>query len=128
MKNLIIIMAMGLLPCMAVAQDAPVNPNITDTTLNLAREQYCIVRPRGKLFSRRITLDIDYGLKLLPEDGQSLLDNDGKEIVFNSIVDGLNYMARQGWLFVNTMVKEEGTTYLFRRALPSPPANTAETK
>ena len=121
-------MAIGLLPCMAVAQDTPVAANLTDTSLNLAREQYCIVTPRGRTLSNRITLDVDHGQRVSYNGDKGLRDSNGKEIVFNSVADGLNYMARQGWLFVNTLpVHDEYTSYLFRRALPLA-GNTNEAK
>jgi hypothetical protein len=119
MKNLLIIVAISLLPCMAMAQDTPVAASLTDTTLNLAREQYCIITPRGKLFSDKITLDVDYGQKTSYEQDNGLFDADGKEIYFNSLADGLNFMARRGWLYVNTIpAREQYTSYLLRRALP----------
>jgi hypothetical protein len=130
MKNLLIITAIALLPCMAMAQESKKNLNITDTTKNLAREEYCIVTPRGKSLSTKLYLDVDRGQHITDDDDQkTLLDNNRRPLVFNSLADGLNYMARQGWIYVNTLpVRNEFTSYLFRRALPVQGVNIAETK
>jgi hypothetical protein len=119
MKNLLIITAIALLPCIAMAQESKKNLNITDTTKNLAQEEYCIVTPRGKSLSTKLYLDVDHGQHITDDDQKTLLDNNRRPLVFNSLADGLNYMARQGWIYVNTLpVRNEFTSYLFRRVLP----------
>ena len=129
MKNLLIITAIALLPCLAMAQESKTNLNITDTTKNLAREEYCIVTPRGKSLSTKLYLDVDRGQHITDDDQKTLLDNNRRPLVFNSLADGLNYMARQGWIYVNTLpVRNEFTSYLFRRELPLTAANIAESK
>jgi hypothetical protein len=119
MKNLLIITAIALLPCMAMAKESKINLNITDTAKNLAREEYCIVTPRGKSLSTKLYLDVDRGQHITDDDQKTLLDNNRRPLLFNSLADGLNYMARQGWTYVNTLpVRNEFTSYLFRRPLP----------
>ena len=40
---------------------------------------------------------------------RSLVDKDGKELKFNSMVDALNYMAQLGWRFEQAYVLTENT-------------------
>ena len=39
-----------------------------------------------------------------------LVDSNGKKIVFNSMVDGMNYMGKFGWKFAQAYAITTGTT------------------
>jgi hypothetical protein len=63
---------------------------------------HCEILGIGRFLSNKVTVQIDYGTE---ESTRFWGDNrvkgpDGKPIVFNSMVDALNYMGARGWEFV----------------------------
>lgn len=66
----------------------------------------CQVVARGKLFSNKVTITIDYGqeIKWASEQGTQVLDNNGKRKKFNSVIDALNYMENNGWTYLDANV------------------------
>jgi hypothetical protein len=67
-------------------------------------DQFCEMTAQGRLFSNKITIDIDFG------EGRSLFsfkDNrikdevSGKVKKFKSTVDALNYLGGKGWKLLN---------------------------
>lgn len=79
----------------------------TDTT---KIEQYCEMTAQGKLFSNKITIDIDFG------EGKSLFsfkdtrlkdEFTGKVRSFKSTVDALNYFGGLGWKLLNAFPVSE---------------------
>lgn len=66
---------------------------------------YCELVGTGKLFSTKVTIDIDFGEeKGYFEDTRLRNEATGKLQTFNSMVDALNYMGSQGWEFVQAYV------------------------
>jgi hypothetical protein len=108
MKKLILILAVALLPFVASAQ--------TDTTQTKAREEYCIINVHKGIFDELCVADVDFGQG--QEADHRLRDSNRKEIRFNSLVDALNYMARQGWLFVNPLQSNTGESYKYLMRRP----------
>ena len=66
-------------------------------------EQYCELVAQGKLFSRKVTIDINFGeeRKLFAGDTRLKDEVTGKVRNFNSVTDALNYMGLQGWTLLN---------------------------
>lgn len=62
---------------------------------------YCEIVGTGKLFSKKVTVEIDFG-----QETKFFSDNrykdpaTGKPYVFNSMVDALNFMGKNKWEFV----------------------------
>jgi hypothetical protein len=97
-----------LLPSFAFAQDT--------TTI----EQYCEVTiGPGGLFSNKVTLAIDHGNMVRRAlTDYRLRDSRDELITFNTRVDALNYMGRQGWILVNALsapADANGNRYLFKK-------------
>lgn len=116
MKKLILIVAVALLPCLAIAQtEAAVS---TQVAVNTPTEEYCIVSTHKGIFERTLCIDVDRGQG--PEIDKRLRDDNGKEIRFNNLADALNYMGQNGWLYVNTIKTSNGDDpdYLMRRPVP----------
>jgi len=66
---------------------------------------YCQIVGTGRLFSRKVTIEIDFGEKMQFFGDHRLRDpNTGKLIVFNSMVDALNFMGKRGWEFAQAYV------------------------
>lgn len=56
----------------------------------------------GGMLSDECNMVLDLGCRMKSTIGENYLLNDkGKPMVFNSNVDGLNYMGRDGWELVN---------------------------
>ena len=64
-------------------------------------EQYCEVVATPRLLSTRVTIDIDYGEERSIWRDTRLKEEGGRLKKFNSVIDALNYMARDGWRLVN---------------------------
>lgn len=66
-------------------------------------EQYCELVAQGKLFSRKVTIDVNFGEERKFFAGDTRLKDEvtGKVKNFNSVTDALNYMGMQGWTLVN---------------------------
>lgn len=113
MKKLILLAAIALLPCLAMAQNG--TAAITQTTVNVPAEEYCIISTHKGIFERTICIDVDRGRS--PEVDKRLRDDNGREMRFNNLADALNYMAQNGWLYVNTIKTSNGDDpdYLMRR-------------
>jgi hypothetical protein len=113
MKKLIIMLLVSV-PLFSLAQ--------SDTTRAQPKEQYCMLIASEKFLSAKFNVTVDFGdeTKILTKEDQVLkgkLEKGGK---FNSIIDALNYMAKQGWLFVNAYSLPDGANatalhYVLRR-------------
>ncbi len=113
MKKLLIILLL-IAPAFVFAQ--------TDTTKNTNYEKYCVVKVRTQSFSTKINMFIDFGQEYKYTDPLTrvLMDGKGHLRQFNSIADGLNYMATQGWLLVNAyFMGEERISYIMRKPAQS---------
>ena len=78
-------------------------------------EQYCQVIATPKLLSNKVTIEIDFGeAKSFWKDNR-LRTYEGTFRKFNSIIDALNFMGKEGWLFINAypVRYNEGEIYHF---------------
>lgn len=72
---------------------------------NAQQRYYCEVKGRGKSFTSGLKIIFDFGTDAsynMWGDLSSKLkfvDEKGKEINFNSMVDAANYMVQRGWVF-----------------------------
>ena len=66
-------------------------------------EKYCELVATGKLFSRKVSIDVDYGeeRKFFSFKDPRVKTDLGKIKNFNSVVDGINYMGTLGWKLVD---------------------------
>ena len=63
---------------------------------------YCEIVGTRKL-NTKIKIEVDFGQNVSTKGWKSnklLVDDNGKEIEFNSMVDAMNYMGELGWKFV----------------------------
>lgn len=62
------------------------------------------------LFSNKVTIRVDLGqsVSFWKQNDMKIVDENGKDVVFNSMVDGMNYMGERGWEFVQAYVVTEG--------------------
>lgn len=65
---------------------------------------YCEIVGTSKLMSNKCTIVLDFGQFNKFASDQRLIDDDGKVIVFNSMVDAMNWMGKDGWEFLQAYV------------------------
>lgn len=71
-------------------------------------EKYCEVLAIGKMFSHKVTIQVDFGDETGFFKDTRVRDNEGDVIKFNTLVDALNYMGTQNWKLVNAFPIETG--------------------
>ena len=112
MRNLLITLFL-IAPAFAFAQN--------DTSKYIPREQYCMLTVTNRSFSTKVYISVDYGQETKYfglNTNRAVKDSKGRIIDFNSVVDALNYMSSQGWLFVNAYpITDGGFNYLMRKPL-----------
>ncbi|GEO12303.1 hypothetical protein [Segetibacter aerophilus] len=64
-------------------------------------EQYCQVIATPRLLSNKVTIDIDFGEEKSFWRDTRLKTYDGRLKKFNTIIDALNFMGKEGWVFIN---------------------------
>lgn len=109
----ILLVLLALCPLFSMAQ--------TDNSTAKPSEQYCMILATAKMLSTKVNITVDYGqeTKLFSFKDQRIKDEGGKVITFNSVIDALNYMSTQGWIFVNayalTVSGQNVLHYVMRR-------------
>jgi len=85
-----------------VLKNEKIEKIIIDSIGSLRTEEYCIILGFQRLFSNRVDISIDFGQFRPFFSGRDFLINtDGSKIIFNSMIDALNYLNGYGWEFVN---------------------------
>ncbi len=79
-------------------------------------EQYCQVIATPRLLSNKVTIDIDFGEQKSYWRDERLKTYDGKLKKFNTIIDALNFMGKEGWLFINAYPLNMGNTQIYHFA------------
>lgn len=85
----------------------------TDTT---KIEQYCQLIATPRLLSNKVTINIDFGEEKSFWSENRLKTYDGKLKKFNTIIDALNFMGKEGWFFINAFPVTMGTTEIYHFA------------
>jgi hypothetical protein len=79
-----------------------------------AKFVYCELVGFSKLFSTKVTISIDYGEERSFFQDTRLRDEiTGKLQSFNSMVDGLNYMGKNGWEFVQAYTVGQSPNFVY---------------
>lgn len=68
---------------------------------------YCQIVGVSKFMSKKVSVRVDFGQT--PSAHNALVDENGKKIIFNSMIDAMNYMSRLGWEFECVYVTTLGT-------------------
>jgi hypothetical protein len=91
----------------------------TDTT---RIEQYCQVIATPRFLSNKVTIDIDFGEEKPYWTDTRLKSYDGRLKKFNTIIDAMNFMGKEGWVFINAYpVTTDKTTiyhFAFKKEFP----------
>jgi hypothetical protein len=102
MKKLIVVLFLQLTAFSVFAQ--------ADTT---KIEQYCQLISTPRLFSNKVTIEIDFGEEKSFWADDRLRTYDGKVKKFNTIIDALNYMGKEGWVFINAYPVRNGSSDIY---------------
>ncbi|MEO6636692.1 MAG: hypothetical protein ABIN25_00360 [Ginsengibacter sp.] len=83
-------------------------------------EQYCEVVATGRLLSNKVTIDIDYGEERSIWKDHRIRNDEGKFKKFNSVIDAVNYLGKDGWKLVNAFPISNGNNpmiyhYVFKK-------------
>ena len=70
---------------------------------------YCELLGSQGLLSKKVTVQIDFGQQTKFFSDNRLVDEKGNVIVFNSMVDAMNYMGTMGWEFEQAYVVTLGS-------------------
>lgn len=70
---------------------------------------YCELLGTQQLLSKKVTVQVDFGQQSKFFSDNRLVDEKGQVIVFNSMVDAMNYMGTLGWEFEQAYVVTIGT-------------------
>jgi hypothetical protein len=79
-------------------------------------EQYCQVIATPRLLSNKVTIDIDFGDEKSFWRDNRLKTDGGRLKKFNTIIDAMNYMGREGWIFINAYPVRMGETEIYHFA------------
>ncbi|HLP21468.1 MAG TPA: hypothetical protein VK174_14245 [Chitinophagales bacterium] len=106
------------------AAPAVVIPDAVFDTATVARtEEYCMLVGTAKLFSTKVSIEIDYGQKKKLYGDNRFKDSGGKLVAFDSMVDALNFMNSKGWELYAAypMASQMGSAYhyLLKRKIVS---------
>ena len=106
--------------CMASAQTDTTSTNdlLVEEPQPKPFKAYCEIVSYEGFLSHKATVNIDFGqASNFWSNDRQLVDENGRGIVFNSILDAVNYMAERGWVFesvyvIQSMSKgDSGTAY-----------------
>jgi len=86
-----------ILSTIGLTAQIKVKPN-TDSTLV---EQYCDVVSTERFMSNKVTINVDYGEERSIWKDNRLKDRAGKLVKFNTVIDALNDLGKDGWKLVN---------------------------
>ena len=100
MENKFLILIFLIFSVFALSQ------TVNDKPLSEIDVEYVQIVGTSKLLSNKLTIEIDFGQedKFFSAKDTQLKDKDGKMLVFNSMIDALNFMSKNGYDFVNAYV------------------------
>ena len=114
MKHLMMVVL--LLTFFATANSQTVN----DILIKDIDVEYMQIVGTSKLFSTKLTIQIDFGqrTKVFSFGKETLVkDEDGKNLEFNSMIDALNFMSKNGFDFVNAYIITMGNQNVYHYLL-----------
>ena len=69
---------------------------------------YCEIVGTAKLMSNKVTITVDFGQKMSIWADNRMKQN-GKAVGFNTMIDALNFMGKEGWEFAQAYIVTEGS-------------------
>lgn len=79
--------------------------NVDGVDINKKDINYIEVVGTMAIFTKKVTISIDYGqLKKVFDVPSVVKDDTGKNQIFGSMVDALNFLDKNGWQYVNSYI------------------------
>lgn len=93
--------------------------SVNDVPLTDIDVEYMQIVGTSKLLSQKISIQIDFGQenKLWVAKDTQVRDADGKQVVFNSMIDALNFMSANGYEFVTAYTLTMGNNNIYHYLL-----------
>lgn len=107
----VLMMGLGSVHAQEEIQVAPAQVSEYDGYNPASKRVYAQLSCEGQLFSTKVKVSIDFGQStswLTSMSESRLVDRNGKEIKFNSMIDALNYLTQFGWRFAQAYVVPKG--------------------
>ncbi|MCO6462544.1 MAG: hypothetical protein J5I52_00205 [Saprospiraceae bacterium] len=93
---------------------------VNDIPLKDIDVEYVQIVGTSKLLSTKLTIQIDFGqrTKFFSSGKETIVkDTDGKAVEFNSMIDALNFMSKNGYEFVNAYAITVGNQNVYHYLL-----------
>lgn len=79
---------------------------------------FCEIVGTSNLINTKVSVEIDYGQKnTFWKNDNRLVDENGNVVKFNSMIDALNYLGKQGWSFEQAYVVSHGEVNVYHYLL-----------
>ncbi len=115
MKKIILTLALIASSMTVIAQDAiqvpPAQVSEVEGFNPASKRVYALLSGSPQLFSSKVKVAIDFGQStswLGAMSESMIVDENGKEIKFNSMIDAMNYLGQFGWKFAQAYVVPHG--------------------
>ncbi len=108
----VLMTGLGVAHAQDVVEVAPAQITEVEGFNPAAKRVYAQLSCEEQLFSTKVKVSIDFGQStswLTSMSESRLVDKNGKEIKFNSMIDALNYLTQFGWRFAQAYVVPRGT-------------------
>ncbi len=108
----VLMMGLGVVQAQNVVEVAPAEISEVEGFNPVAKRVYAQLSCEEQLFSTKVKVSIDFGQStswLTSMSESRLVDRNGKEIKFNSMIDALNYLTQFGWRFAQAYVVPSGS-------------------
>ena len=108
----VLMTGLGVAHAQDVVEVAPAQITEVEGFNPAAKRVYAQLSCEEQLFSTKVKVSIDFGQStswLFSMSESRLVDKNGKEIKFNSMIDALNYLTQFGWRFAQAYVVPRGT-------------------
>ncbi len=90
-------------------------------TLTISKYTYCEIVGTGNLLGTKVTIELDFGQATKFLQDTRYKGEDGKPIKFNSMVDAMNFMGKNGWEFCQAYAITTGQQNVYHFLLKKPP-------
>ncbi len=92
---------------------------IGDKKLSEIKSNYIEIVGMAKLMSAKVTISVDYGQKKSSWkiNATRILDDNNKPVVFNGMIDALNFFTKYGYKFVTAYTVGSGGNFVYHYLL-----------
>jgi hypothetical protein len=84
---------------------------VNDIPLKDIKAEYVQIVGTTRFMSLKLTININYGQE--PDEESKVRDENGKKVIFNSMVDALNFMTKYGYEFVTAYALTVGNQNVY---------------